>query len=414
MPRQTSQLSDAFVRTVKPADNEKNYGDGQGLFLRVKISGGKLWIFNYYHPYTKKRVYLSLGVYPDISLKRARELRAEAKNLLSKGIDPKEARVEREQREQTAHANTLKKVFEQWLAVKKNQVTEDYATDIARSLENHVFPHLGEYPIHKVTAAQTITALKPIAAKGHFETIKRLCQRLNEIMVYATNAGIIEHNPLSGIGKAFSKPDVSHMPTLAPEQLPELMNALSMASIKLTTRCLIAWQLHTMTRPSEAAGARWDEINEKQATWVIPAERMKKRKIHIIPLTRESMVLLEIMRPISGHTPFIFPGDRNPNRPTHSQTANMALKRMGFEKNLVSHGLRALASTTLNEHGFDPDLIESALAHTDKNSVRKAYNRAEYVERRREMMQWWSNRIAEACHVAPIPFFNQFGQLNPV
>lgn len=414
MPRQTSQLSDAFVRAVKPADNEKNYGDGQGLFLRVKISGGKLWIFNYYHPYTKKRVYLSLGIYPDISLKRARELRAEAKDLLSRGIDPKEARAEREQREQQAHANTLKKVFEQWLAVKKTKVTDDYATDIARSLENHVFPHLGEYPIHKITAAQTIAILKPIAAKGHLETIKRLCQRLNEIMVYAKNAGIIEQNPLSGIGKAFSNPEVRNMPTLTPEQLPELMNALSMASIKLTTRCLIAWQLHTMTRPSEAAGARWDEINRDQAVWVIPAERMKKRKTHIIPLTRESMALLEIMRPISGHTTFIFPGDRNPNRPTHSQTANMALKRMGFEKTLVSHGLRALASTTLNEHGFNPDWIESALAHIGENSVREAYNHAKYVESRREMMQWWSNRITKACHVAPIPFFNQFGQLNPV
>jgi integrase len=175
------------------------------------------------------------------------------------------------------------------------------------------------------------------------------------------------------------------------------MYKLSTANIKLTTRCLIEWQLHTMVRPSEAAGATWKEINEEKKLWIIPAERMKKRREHTVPLTAQTPALLKVMRPISEHREHIFPADRNPKTHCNSETANMALKRMGFAGQLVSHGLRSLASTTLNEEGFNPDVIESALAHTDKNEVRRAYNRAQYIERRRELMKWWSEHIEKAA-----------------
>jgi integrase len=164
------------------------------------------------------------------------------------------------------------------------------------------------------------------------------------------------------------------------------------ASIKRTTRCLIEWQLHTITRPSEAAGARWDE-----KVWIIPAERMKKRREHRIPLTEQMLDLLKVIKPISVHREYIFPSDRDPKKPCNSQTANMALKRMGFAGRLVSHGLRSLASTTLNEQSFDRDLVEAALAHVDDNQVRSAYNRTDYLERRRPMMSWWSEHIKEAA-----------------
>ena len=187
------------------------------------------------------------------------------------------------------------------------------------------------------------------------------------------------------------------MPTLKPDQLPALMTILNRASIKLTTRCLIEWQLHTMTRPSEAAGTRWEEINLKKKLWTIPAARMKKAKPHSVPLTPQALALLDIMKPISGKRDFVFPADRNPRNSIHLQTANMALKRMGYGGLLVAHGLRALASTTLNEEGFDPDVIEAALAHVDNNDVRRAYNRAECLERRRVMMCWWSGHIEAAA-----------------
>ncbi len=186
------------------------------------------------------------------------------------------------------------------------------------------------------------------------------------------------------------------MAALKPNELPELMNAITNASIKKVTRFLIEWQLHTMSRPAEAAGARWGEIDLENKLWIVPAERMKKRKEHKVPLTAQTIALLEELKPISGHRDFLFPSDRDPKKPCNSQTANMALKRMGFENRLVSHGLRSLASTTLNEQGFGPDDIEAALAHVDKNQVRSAYNRTDYLERRRPMMSWWSEHITAA------------------
>jgi integrase len=235
--------------------------------------------------------------------------------------------------------------------------------------------------------------MKPIVAKGSLETVKRLSQRLNEVINYAVNTGLIQANPLTGIKAAFNKPVKQHMPTLTPEELPELMKAIGYASIKLVTRCLIEWQLHTMSRPSEAARAQWKEIDLENMLWVIPAERMKMKREHIVPITIQSAELLERLKPISGHREFVFPADRNPKKHTNVQTANAALKRMGFHNRLVAHGMRALASTTLNEQGFDGDVVEAALAHVDKNEVRRAYNRADYVERRRVMMDWWSEHI---------------------
>lgn len=371
--------------------------DGGGLQLRVKPNGSKLWLLDYLRPYTKKRTSLSFGSYPAISLADARSKRATARELLAKEIDPKEHRDEASRLNDIAHNNTLEHIAEKWLAVKKTTVSENHATDSWRSLELHIFPNLGKVPIHKITAIKTIEIIEPIAAKGSLETVKRLCQRLNEIMVYAVNTGIIPNNPLTGISKAFQLPVKQHLPTLTPDQLPELMSTLSRASIKLTTRCLIEWQLHTMVRPSEAAGTRWDEIDFDNGLWNIPVERMKQKKAHIIPLTPQCLAILEVMKPISSRSEYVFPSDRNPKTHTNSQTANMALKRMGFDKQLVAHGLRSLASTALNEQGFDGDVIEAALAHTGKNEVRNAYNRANYLERRKPVMDWWSNYIDEAA-----------------
>ena len=261
------------------------------------------------------------------------------------------------------------------------------------SLELHIFPSLGKVPIHKITAVRAIEVIEPIAAKGSLETVKRLCQRLNEIMVDAVNSGLIPANPLSGIGKAFQTPQKQHLPTLKPNQLPELLKTISFASIKTTTRCLIEWQLHTMVRPNEAAGARWDEIDFENNLWNIPAERMKSKKAHTVPLTQQALNLLEVMKSISARSEYIFPSDRSLKNHTNASTANMALKRMGYGNQLVAHGLRSMASTTLNENGFDPDVIEAALAHVGKNEVRNAYNRADYIERRKPVMVWWSDYI---------------------
>jgi len=397
MARTTKPLTNTEVQQAKPKDKEFNLADGNGLALRVKPNGSKLWIFTYYRPYTKKRTSLSLGTYPAITLAVARKRRAEANELLAKSVDPKEYRDEKNRTSEKAHNNTLEYIAAQWLEVKRTDISIDHATDTWRSLELHIFPNLRKMPVHKITATKTIDTLKPIAAKGNLETIKRLCQRLNEIMVYAVNTGLIENNPLTGIRQAFQRPAKQHLPTLKPEELPLLLRTLSTASIKYTTRCLIEWQLHTMVRPSEAAGTCWNEIDLETAVWHIPAERMKRKKEHIVPLSSQSLALLELMKPISGRRQFVFPSDRDPKKHANPQTANTALKRMGFDQKLVAHGMRSLASTILNEEGFDADVIESALAHIGNNEVRNAYNRANYLKRRKPVMTWWSDHIEKAA-----------------
>jgi integrase len=397
MANTTKPLTATEVKQAKPLDKVYNLYDGGGLCLRIKPNGSKLWLFNYQRPYTKARTSISLGAYPTVSLAKARAGADNARELVADNTDPKEHKLELELSHKKAHLDTLEAVGRKWLEIKKTKVTESYAEDIWRSLELHILPSMGALPIHKIKAPAIIEALAPVAAKGSLETVKRVCQRLNEIMAYAVNTGLLDANPLSGIRHAFQSPPKKHMPALQPTELPELMKALTIASIKITTRCLIEWQLHTMVRPSEAAGARWDEIDLENNFWYIPSERMKKKRPHSIPLSPQAMSLLELMRPISGEKDYIFPSDRIPSRHINEQTANMAIKRMGFGGRLVAHGLRSIASTTLNEHGFDPDVIEAALAHVDANQVRAAYNRAEYLERRRTMMTWWSNHIQQAA-----------------
>ena len=396
MANTTRPLTNTEIKQARPRNKEYSLADGKGLYLRIKPNRTKLWIFNYSRPYTKKRANLSLGLYPDLSLAEARAEAQKYKGLLAKDIDPKDYRIEQARKNNKAHSNTFEHIARKWLRLKESKVSKSYYKKILSRLKLHIFPNLGKLPIHKVNAVDTIEIIEPLAKQGKLETITNICGWINEIMVYAVNTGLIHANPLTGIRKAFNSPKAVNLPTLKPTQLPELMATLNRANIKLVTRCLIEWQLHTMVRPGEAAGTRWDEINIKRAEWVIPAERMKQRKSHTIPLSPQVLNLLDIVKPLSGHREFVFPADRNPRKPANSQTANMALKRMGFKGKLVSHGLRALASTTLNEQGFDPDIIEAALAHVDQNAIRAAYNRAEYLERRRAMNNWWSDRIERA------------------
>lgn len=397
MCAQATRLSDRQLKAVKPKDKDYVLSDGDGLQLRVRINGSTLWSFNYRHPVTKIRINMGLGTYPELSLAQARKKTVEARELLAQTIDPKEQRNALEQTKKAATEHTFENVAAAWFELKKDVVTQAYAEDIWRSLTRHVFPKVRTTPISEITAPMVIELLRPLETKGSLETVKRLTQRLNEIMTYGVNSGIIFANPLSGIKAVFKKPKKQNMATLRPEELPELMVAVANASIKRTTRCLIEWQLHTMTRPSEAATTSWADIDLDKKIWTIPAERMKKRRIHVIPLTEHAIALLETIKPYSGHREYVFPADRDPRDHCNSQTANMALKRMGFEGRLVSHGMRSIASTILNEHGWESELIEVALAHVDKDGVRSTYNKADYIERRRPMMIWWSEHIQHAA-----------------
>ncbi|MFM5700587.1 MULTISPECIES: integrase domain-containing protein [Aeromonas] len=404
------KLSDSKVRTAKPGIppkakagepqvKEYNLADGDGLYLRVKLNGTKLWLFNYYRPSDKKRSNISFGAYPDITLSAARERRREARALLAQGIDPKlhkEEQIATAQAEQDASNNTFKRMASKWLELKRHDVSEAYAADSWRSLELYVLPFIGDLPIAQIRAPKVIEILRPIEADGKHETVRRLCQRINEILDYSVNHGLLQANPCSAIRKVFKKPNKKHMPTLKPEELPDLMADIANGRLDPTTRCQIEWSLHTLVRPGESAGTRWDEIDMGAKVWNIPAERMKMDRPHRVPLTPQAISLLERMRPISGHRPFVFPGYRDPLGHINDQSANAALKRLGYGGRLVAHGLRSLGSTILNEQGFNPDAIEAALSHADENEIRRAYNRSDYFEQREIMMGWWSNHIEQA------------------
>jgi len=387
--RTTRPLTNTEILRAKASEKELTLHDGEGLFLIVKTSGKKLWRFRYQRPTTKQRTMIGLGAFPALSLADARGLRADYLALLANGIDPQIQAEVAEEQEQIALDSIFSTVAANWFQLKSKSVTPDYAKDIWRSLEKDVFPAIGEIPVQQIKARKLIEALDPIKARGALETVRRLVQRINEIMIYAVNTGLLDANPASGIGMAFEKPKKQNMPTLRPEELPKLMRSLVMSNLSVSTRCLIEWQLLTLVRPSEASGARWSEIDLDAKLWTIPAERMKSKREHVVPLSPQALEILEVMKPISVHRKHVFPSRSDPKQPMNSQTANAALKRIGYGGKLVAHGLRSIASTVLNEAGFNPDVIEAALAHSDKNEVRRAYNRSTYLKKRRELMNWW-------------------------
>ncbi|PTP40457.1 integrase [Vibrio splendidus] len=391
----TASLSATQVKQSKPKDKDYELSDGRGLNLRVRKNGGKSWAIRYKNPENGKPARFTLGTYPALSLADARKKALDCLNLIERGINPKTDKEQKQAEIEAVTLHTLKNVCAQWFEKKRKKISPDYAQDIWRSFELHAFPKLGKLPISKINAPDTINALRPMEVNGNLEALKRTVQRLNEVMTFAVNTGLIHANPLAGIKEAFDTPKKQNMATLKPEELPALMQSIAQASIKRLTRCLIEWQLHTMTRPSEASGARWEEIDFDESVWIIPAERMKKRKEHRVPLTNQMLAILDLIKPLTGFSEFVFMSASDPKKPMNSQTANMALKRMGFAGKLHAHGLRSLASTTLNEQRFDSDLIEAALAHNDKNEVRATYNRTDYLERQRPMMQWWSDHISE-------------------
>jgi integrase len=399
MPKIVKPLTDTQVKKLVPMDKEYKLADGGGLFIRVRPNARMDWRFIYTAPVTKIRQSMSFGIYPVVTLSDARTKRDDALKLISNNIDPKEYKEDKSRQSKLDRLTTFESVLNDWIEVKGSTISADHKTDIMRSLELHILPELADRPIKELKNREIIDTLKPLAAKGSLEMVKRICQRVNEIMTFAVNTGLLEHNSFIGIRNAFQQPEKKSLPTITPQELPALLADINRASIKVVTRCLIEWQLHTMTRPSEAVGARWDELDLDNELWIIPAERMKKSSNgeHRVPLTPQTLQLLEYLKPISGARAYLFPADRNPKEHTNSATANMALKRMGYHNKLVAHGLRSLASTTLNEQGFDPDVIETCLAHIDSNSVRKAYNRTDYLERRRKVMAWWSQHIDDAA-----------------
>lgn len=387
----------AKVDPVTGKKQDTRFGDGDGLELMAKASGTRVWYFRYRKPVSGTRTMLSLGEFPAVGLAQARKLKNEAKALLSQGIDPVEQRKADTNALREKHGNTLLVIATRWIGHKRKNVTEDYANDVWRSLEKDIFPAIGDIPVTQLKAPVLLDVLNVIVARGNLETARRLAQRTKEIMDYAMNIGVAEANPFNTVKSALPVPRKEKNPTIRPEALPGLMQALAVAQIERSTRLLIEWQLLTAVRPGEAVMARWSEIDWVKKQWDVPAATMKMDRPHSVPLCPQALDILEAMKPVSSHREYVFPGRKDPKIHMHSQSANAALKRMGYKDMLTAHGMRSIVSTAMNEQGFRPDAIEAVLAHGDKNSIRAAYNRATYLDERRGMMDWWGAFVSDAA-----------------
>ncbi|MEG6381761.1 integrase domain-containing protein [Enterobacter hormaechei] len=399
MAKIAKKLTDTEIKSTKPADKEINLFDGDGLILRIaplSKGGKKNWYFRYAVPVSKKRTKMSLGTYPHLTLAKARALRDEYLSLLANGIDPQVHNTQKANELKDATEHTFQAVAKKWLdeKVKTSGISQDHANDIWRSLERNIFPTLGDTPIKEIRPKMLKQHLEPIEKRGVLETLRRIISRLNEIFRYAATEELIEFNPADNLGQRFSKPKKQNMPALPPSELPRFLVALNNASIRLETRLLIEWQLLTWVRPGEAVRTRWSDIDIETGMWNIPAEFMKMKKPHKVPLSKEALRVLDSMKAISGHREWVFSSIKAPLNHMHEQTANAAIIRMGFGGELVAHGMRSIARTAAEESGkFRTEVLEAALAHSKKDEIIAAYNRAEYLAERVVLMQWWSDYV---------------------
>lgn len=399
MAKIAKKLTDTEIKSTKPADKEINLFDGDGLILRIAplTKGGKKnWYFRYAVPVSKKRTKMSLGTYPHLTLARARTLRDEYLSLLANGIDPQVHNSNKANALKNATEHTLQAVARKWLdeKLKTSGISQDHAEDIWRSLERNIFPGLGNVPVNEIRPKLLKQHLDPIEQRGVLETLRRIISRLNEIFRYAATEELIEFNPADNLGQRFSKPKKQNMPALPPSELPRFLTMLNNASVRMETRLLIEWQLLTWVRPGEAVRARWSDIDMETCMWNIPAEFMKMKKPHKVPLSKGALRVLDSMKAISGHREWVFPSIKAPLNHMHEQTANAAIIRMGFGGELVAHGMRSIARTATEESGkFRTDVLEAALAHSKKDEIIAAYNRAEYLVERVVLMQWWSDFV---------------------
>ena len=409
MPKTVKPLTDNQCKHAKPKDKQYTLSHGGGMGLRIMPSGKKEWILRYTKPYTKVRTAIQLGIYPAKTMKQAQIKRDEYLALLADNKDPLEVRNEQSRKAEQLKNNTFRRVAELWMKNKRKQAkaNPETAKDIWNSLENHIFPKLGKRPINDLKPKLVEAVITPLEAKGSLELVKRLCQRINEIMAFALNEEFITDNPLAQIKAKFKTPSTVHNPSLENKDLPVLMAAITDTSMAIPTRLLIEWQLHTMVRPNEAAGSKWAEIDLDKNIWTIPKGRMKKvgttkqweeRKDHVIPLSEQAIAILKQMKPFSGHLEYVFPNQRNRQSKAGPDSANNALKRAGLQGKQTAHGMRTMASSTLNEAQFNADVIEAALYHLDPNKQRGTYNRTNYFKQRCVMMEWWSNRIEQAIN----------------
>jgi integrase len=386
-------LSDAKVRNAKPRQKPYKIADGEGLFLYVTPSGGKYWRFKYF--FGGKEKLLALGVYPEITLADARERRTQARRTLALGQDPGEAKKEAKRLATFKSANTFDAIAREWFENRKAGWAPSSARTMLDRLERHAFPKLGPRPIADITAPEVLAMLRAVEARGTVHTARRVMQLCGQVFMYAIATGRAERNPVPDLRGAIGTTVVKHRPYLHAAELPEFLRKLTSYDGDLLTRLALRLLLLTFVRTIELRGATWTEIDLDKAEWRISAQRMKMNELHIVPLSRQAVAVLRELENLTGTQQYIFPNQNTPGKFMSENTMLYALYRMGYHSRATGHGFRSTASTILNEHGFRADVIERQLAHSERNSVRAAYNHAQYLAERREMMQWWADYLDE-------------------
>ncbi|MEI7868672.1 MAG: integrase arm-type DNA-binding domain-containing protein [Candidatus Methylumidiphilus sp.] len=382
-------LTDTTVNNLKPQAKPTKDFDGGGLYIEVLPAGGKYWRLKYRFDGKEKR--LALGVYPKVTLKQARAKRDEAKDLLAKGIDPAEQR----KATKAAESDTLKAIYLEWFAKNAKRWKESHSVTISQRMESNILPWLGARPINDITPKELLTTLQRVEARGATETAHRVKQVCGQVFRYAVATGRAERDPTYDLRGAIPPAKAKSFASITePKEMGALLRAIDGYQGSYIVRQALRLAPLVFVRPGELRAAEWAEFDIERAEWRIPAEKMKMKTPHIVPLATQALAILEDLRPLTGAGRYLFPSERSESRPMSENTVNAALRRMGYGKDeMTGHGFRAMACSTLNELAWNQDVIERQLAHAERNKVRAAYNRAEHLPERRRMMQAWADYL---------------------
>ena len=393
-------LNDRQIKNAKPAETGKKAKlfDGGGLYLEVTPAGGK--IFRLKYRIGGKEKTLTIGKYPAVSLSEARQAAENARRLLVSEQDPSEAKQQEKRERQAAALNTFESIARRWHTDNLHRWKENHAARIISDFEKDVFPAIGEIQITEISVSDVKAVISAIIARGATVTAEKVRQWIGAVYQYAAMLEITDRNPAAVLRGHFEQAKTDHRPALPREELTEFYRRLILAEIEPQNRIALILNMLTFLRSTELRGGQWNEIDFDAAMWTVPAQRMKHEKTapkppHAVPLADWTLELLAELKEITGNTPFLFPSRTKTDGFISDATISRIIERMGYKGRVTPHGFRALASSILNEQGYNPDAIERQLAHVEEDRIRAAYNRADYMDERREMMQWYSDYLRE-------------------
>ncbi len=397
-------LSDTAIKNTKPQAKPIKVRDGGGLYLLINPNGSRWWRLDY--RFDGKRKTLSMGIYPDVPLKTARSRRDDARVLLADGVDPGAQRKAEKQAKSEAGSNTFEALAREWMATRGKEWTESYASKTKSALERNAFPAIGSKPITEITAPNLLAMLRAIESRGIVDMAHRIQQHCGAIFRYAIATGRAIADPVPSLRGALSTVKKEHYAAITdPAEYAELLRDIDNYRGEATTKAAMQLLALTFQRTKEVRFAEWSQFDLAAALWRIPAEIMKMREAHIVPLSKQAIEILNRLQAITGGGRLVFPSSISRERPISENTVVYGLARMGYKGRMTGHGFRSVASTLLNEQGYRPDIIERQLAHSEKNAVRAAYNRAEYLPERKNMMQEWADyldKIKVGADVIPL------------